>query len=139
LCVAFPVLLALAFDLTAETLVYRCTTPGGGVEFRQHPCGKGTDGQEVTVEDRKTGWIPPEAPEVQSEKKANDTAGSKPKAGKRGDAASSKARREEQCWKKRQLLEEVNWKLRRGYKPSKGVALRRKRRTYEEYIARFCE
>ncbi len=38
-----------------------------------------------------------------------------------------------------QRLEEVNWKLKRGYKASQGNKLRRKRRVYEDYISQLCK
>ncbi|MEA3275483.1 MAG: hypothetical protein U9Q81_09400 [Pseudomonadota bacterium] len=129
--------LTTAVDLGAQTRVYRCTNSLGEIEFRQHPCDSDMSGREVTVEDRKTGWTPSELP---SEAGADRT--KKPRGNPRTAASKQPApaaRNEEQCWKKRQLLDEVNWKLRRGYEAGKGVVLRRKRKTYEAYIDRFCE
>jgi hypothetical protein len=54
------------------------------------------------------------------------------------DADGSRDKRDEKCFKKRQQLEDINWQLRRGYKPSKGDRLRHRRRAYEEYLRRYC-
>jgi len=129
--------LALGTNLAAETRVYRCITPDGEIEFRQRLCADGTVGQEIAIEDRKTGWTPPKTQERGKIKGAGEPRGRKRKAD--GRKGSDQARREEQCWKKRQLLDEVNWKLRRGYKAGKGVELRRRRRAFEDYIGRYCD
>jgi hypothetical protein len=129
--------LALGANLAAETRVYRCTTPDGEIEFRQRPCADGAVGQEITIEDRKTGWTPPKTEERRKIKGAGESRAGKRKARRR--KGPDQTRREEQCWKKRQLLDEVNWKLRRGYKAGKGVELRRRRRTFEDYIGRYCD
>lgn len=121
----------------AETRVYRCTSPDGGIELRQRPCPEGTEGDEILIEDRRTGWNPSTTEEGEKPKGTGGPGKPKRKSKKRNESAA-KARHDEQCWKKRQLLKEVNWKLRRGYKPGKDVALRRKRETYEDYIRAFC-
>lgn len=129
--------LSLAADGAAQTRVYRCTMPNGEIEFSQRPCAAGASEQELDVEDRRTGWTPPQpTAEPAAKPKRKSGSGKKPGSPSR---KSAEARREERCWKKRQLLDEVTWKLRRGYKAGKGVALRRKRRSYEDYIDRFCK
>lgn len=133
--VAAPLLLHLAADLAAETSVYQCTTPGGAVEFRQRPCDQDSDERNLIIKDRKTGWVP-SSPQNDSKPKAREQS-SKRRSSARG--GSDKARREEQCWKKRQLLDEVEWKLKRGYKASQSNKLRRKRRVYEDYLRQFCK
>lgn len=129
--------LFLSANAATQTSVYRCTSGDGAVEFRQLPCAGGSDEESLVIEDRKTGWTP--GPSGTSAKRKT---ASKPRKRTNTSAAkgsSSQARKAEQCWKKRQLLEEVNWKLRRGYKASQGVKLRRRRQTYEDYIGRYCE
>jgi hypothetical protein len=127
----------LSSPIFAETSVYRCSTPDGKVEFRQTACGDGSEEREITVEDEKTGWKPQAARIEKKPKRAEKSGTRKRKADRTRQA--SQARQEETCWKKRQALEEVNWKLRRGYKPAAGVKLRHKRRVHEEYLRRFCE
>jgi hypothetical protein len=114
----------------AGTTVYRCVTPNGDIELRQSRCPDGADEEELSVQDRRTGWIPP-----------SDADEGAAVVGKRRNASiddPARTRRDEQCWKKRQQLDDVNWKLRRGYAPSKGDVLRHKRRSYEDYIDRYC-
>ena len=125
-----------ASNVVADTSVYRCSAPDGKVEFRQTACVDGAKEREITVEDRMTGWKPPE---TRIEKKTSGArkSGARKRNTEKDDQAA-RARQEEKCWKKRQALEEVNWKLRRGYKPATGVRLRHKRRVYEEYLGRFC-
>jgi len=47
-------------------------------------------------------------------------------------------KQDEKCWKKQQQLDRVKMKLRQGYKPVQGDRLRKKRRSYEDYLSRFC-
>jgi hypothetical protein len=128
--------LTLAANVLADTNVYRCRAPDGKIEFRQTSCATDTDEDEITVEDRKTGWEP-KLTKIEKKTKSSKKSGSRERQAVKEDAAL--AQQEKQCWKKRQLLDEVNWKLRRGYKPPTGVKLRRRRRTYEDYIRRFCK
>jgi len=113
------------------TSVYRCLAPDGAIEFRQTLCSAGADGEEISVDDRKTGWTPPtkavDGPKRNDARRARDH-----------DAGDSKDKRDEKCFKKRQQLQDINWQLRRGYKPSKGDSLRHRRRAYEEYLTRYC-
>jgi hypothetical protein len=129
--------LLITTNVNAETNVYRCTSPSGAVEFRQLPCADGSDEQELVIEDRKTGWKPTAAGVGGTRK--NSSKQSKRKRNAESKVGASRAGRTEQCWKKQQLLEEVNSKLRRGYKAQQGIKLRRKRRAYEDYISRFCD
>jgi hypothetical protein len=95
----------------------------------------GTEEREVRVEDRKTGWKPPRV-ESPARRQAPRARGRNGKAPATSDMAA--ARRADQCWNKRRQLEEVNWKLRHGYRPVEGVKLRRRRQSYEDYIGRYC-
>lgn len=134
--VAIPLLLLLITGgLYADTSVYRCTTLDGAVEFNQFPCADGASEQEISIQDRKTGWVPSDTPRRQTTKKPGKSRNRKRKTSGADQAA---ARREKQCWNKRQLVEEVNRKLRRGYKAGQGVKLRDRRRGYEDYIRKFC-
>jgi len=131
-----PPALLLAANNATQTSVYLCTTPQHAVEYSQFPCARGSDEESLIIEDRKIGWTP--APTEQGTgTQAVDTP---QKHEKRSPikADSSRLRREEQCWKKHALLEDVNWRLRRGYTAKQGTKLRRKRQTYEDYIAHYC-
>lgn len=132
-----PLILLISPNVCAETLVYRCFTPEGEVEFRQSPCSDDTEEQEIRIEDRKTGWEPSHTKVERRSKGSTKSSSRKRKTDK--DSRAAQAKREEKCWKKHQLLDKVNWKLRRGYKPATGVKLRRQRQEYEAYIRQFCE
>lgn len=133
MAIVLAFVLAAAGGSRADTSVFRCTSADGSIEFRQHPCPGA--GDEIIIEDRAIGWTPPAGgTTADQDKKAPRQR--KPASAEAGAAAARK--RDDQCWNKRRQLEEVNWKLRRGYAPAKGVDLRRKRRSYEDYIDRFC-
>jgi hypothetical protein len=131
--------LLIAVDVAtavADTDLYRCVAPDGKVEFRQTVCAGDAGQEEVRVKDRMTGWEPPKPKLEESEKDSERSSRSEGNS-KKDDA--DRDRQEKQCWKKRQQLDEVNWKLRHGYKPAAGVKLRRRREEYEDYIRRFCK
>ena len=111
-----------------STRVYRCTGEDGRVEFRQGPCSDGVQ-QELEIEDVEVGWDAP-AVEVKVKKR--------PKRSSRPSSSSNDKRLREKCLKKRQQLENVNRKLRRGYKAGQGADLRHKRRQHEEYLDQIC-
>ena len=136
LAILSPLILGQCANLRAETSVYRCTTPDGRIEFRQSSCQGDSEEKEVWIEDRKTGWEPARTKIERSSQGSRKS--HRRKSGGARASRSARAKQEEKCWKKRQSLDEVNWKLRRGYKPATGVKLRRKRRQYEAYIHEFC-
>jgi hypothetical protein len=130
-------LLVSAPQVLSDTSVFRCTSPDGAVELSQRPCANDAFEEQLLIEDRRTGWDPSltgSSGETGSKGKRRK---SKSKSKEKGSAR--RVRREEQCWKKEQLLDEVSWKLRRGYKPAQGIKLRHKRQAYEDYIRRFCD
>lgn len=119
--------------LAESTKVFRCTREDGHMEFRQIPCREGSQ-QELEIEDVMVGWEAPAATVELSKKRA------KPKS--RKTSASSRRNKEKQakdCFKTEQRLENVNRKLRRGYKAGQGSDLRHQRRQYEAYLGRFCQ
>jgi hypothetical protein len=120
-----------------DTTVYRCTGENGSVELSQFPCPAGMENEEITVTDRETGWVPPSPGSSTNEKRS-----ARSKRSGSGQTQAQKAavdaRRADKCWDKRRLLDEVNWKLRHGYRPVEGIKLRRKRQSYEDYLDRYC-
>jgi hypothetical protein len=121
-----PVLvLMLAANVFADTDVYRCIGPDGKVEFRQTACAIDAKEDEIRIDARKTGWDPTP---TQVDKKTKGPKKSRSREHKAVEEDTAQVRQQQRCWKKRQLLDEVNWKLRRGYKPAMGVKLRRRRR-----------
>ncbi len=120
-----------------DTTVYRCTGENGSVELSQFPCPTGMRNEEITVTDRETGWVPP-SPESVAEKKPSPGSKRSGSGQTQAQKAAADARRADKCWDKRRLLDEVNWKLRHGYRPVEGIKLRRKRQSYEDYLDRYC-
>ena len=123
----------LIVDCQADsTLVFQCTLGDGRVEFRQTLCADG-DQQELEIKDVKVGWEAPTATVKLTKKSAKKA---------RKSSGSSSRRKEKQakdCFKTEQKLENVNRRLRRGYKAGQGSDLRHKRRQYEAYLGRFCQ
>lgn len=131
-------LLAALFGLSGagsadSTRVYRCTGEDGQVEFRQGPCVEGLQ-QELEIEDVEVGWEAPAAT-VERNGRPRKTAAKKNRI---SSSRTDQKKREEKCLKTEQRLENINRKLRRGYKAGKGADLRHKRRQYEEYLDRLC-
>jgi hypothetical protein len=128
-----PALFCLSCPGFADiTRVYRCTGEHGQVEFRQGPCVDGSSQQELEIEDVKVGWEAPAAT-VEVKKRPGKTT-----AKKSSSPSGNSKKQEEKCLKTEQRLENINRKLRRGYKAGKGADLRHKRRQYEEYLDRLC-
>jgi len=129
----FAVLAVSSIRAPAGTTVYSCEDAEGRIEFRQQPCTPDVVENAVSIEDRRTGWVPP----VEQPKAASSP---RPAVGGRKASRQSAAgsRQADRCWEKRRKLADVNRELRRGYKPSRGDKLRHRRRTYEAYIDRFC-
>jgi len=122
-------LMFLGAGTAVAAKMYRCDDGNGGIEFRQSVCTEGRQ-REVEVRDVKMGWDAP-IPEVRIKEK------DKPKNRAR-KASKSRAKTDQQCFKKQQQLESVNRKLRSGYKAGKGADLRHRRRQYEDYLSKFC-
>jgi hypothetical protein len=136
LVAALLALLTTAAAAPAQTTVHRCTGPDGAVEFRQQACPEA--GEEIVIEDWRTGWVPPsggETDERTEDPPRRDEPARRPAA--TGNEAAER-RRQEQCWNRQRQLDEVSAKLRRGYAPARGDDLRRKRRSLEDYLRQFC-
>lgn len=107
--------------------LYRCNIEGE-IEFRQTACEAGDETlQHVT--NINSGLTPSEPVlrhETVSEK--TDTVSQR-----ESPSVSEKA-----CWKKRQLLDRVESRLRTGYRASQYQRLHRRQEEYEDFIRRFC-
>lgn len=119
---------------THAATYYRCMLLDGSVEFTQRPC-VGGGGSTVAVEDRLIGWESPGyAPlSATSSKKSKKSSKAKLRV-----AQKNRKKREKACFKKKQSLENVNRRLRAGYKAGQGKKLRHRRRQIEEYLDAFC-
>jgi hypothetical protein len=130
--------------LAAEPSVYRCTAADGSIEFRQFPCHGRDDSLLLELDDRRSGWTPPDPKTVFTEEPKRAKRDASPRSSK--DAAREAAkdaavdrRWQEKCLKKQHQLDEVKRKLRAGYKASEGQRLRHKRAEYQEYLEKFCD
>lgn len=117
----------------ASAAIYRCD--GDPPVFQDSPCGStaisaagSTPG--AGVRDAEQAWLQQRARQRLAGRAAKATGRA---AGRRGDD-----RQEQQCWKKRQRLDQVRARLRRGYKPAQGDRLRRQRKAYQDYLFRYC-
>jgi hypothetical protein len=130
------VICALLPVVAAGAQVYRCSDPSGVPRFQSGPCADG--GEALQLGEPAARWEPLRPGERRlweqtrrSEMRRRAPA-TKPRAGP--ERASQRS-----CWQKRQRLDAVAAKLRRGYKPAQGERLRRRRDELQGFIARYCE
>lgn len=126
----------LVLQGTARSAVYRCELADGSLVFQQSACYSGDEALDMpplnTLGDglRKSEqrWLKKRT--AKPRRKFVQAPGT--------DSASEKLRVAEKCLKKEQKLNQVQAKLRRGYKPAQGEKLRRRRDDYSEYLRAFC-
>lgn len=118
--------------------VYRCPQPDGSISFQQQACAEG--GTRVETGEAQAVWASLRSGErsLVEQYRERDKAILKHKQQISRSRKKPASADERSCWKKRQQLESVSAKLRRGYKASKGNELRRKRDSYEGYLRSFC-
>jgi hypothetical protein len=126
-------LLFLGSSSYAGTRVYRCQDAAGRTEFRQTPC-PGAEGVPLSLDAPRIGWIKPESSRTQRERVRPPAAVTASAVPQRPSPAQQR-----RCWKREQRLQQLQRKLRQGYKPSQGERLRRQRDEQEAYLRRFCE
>lgn len=114
--------------------VYRCVRPGRVVSFQQIPCNG--DSEPLEIRDRRSGWsaLRPGEKALLQRYRHKDAAHSH----RARSARNRPARDEPACRRRRNQLDEVRARLRRGYRLKEGEALHRKRESHEEYLRRFC-
>ena len=116
--------------LSAGETVYRCTDEQGRVLFQQTPCAE--KGEVIDIEVDSSIWSP-----VTNAKKILAKGVKKPRKKTRVSRTRSNSQ-DKVCWKNKQKLERIHWKLRKGYKPAQGERLRQQRRELEAYKKEFC-
>ncbi len=124
-----PLDLAWVASLSAGdgTTFYRCTIEGR-VEFRQTACEAGEETVQQVV--NGSSGIYPAEPALRLKTPSE-----------KADTISSKRTREtdeKACWKRRQQLEQVERRLRAGYRPSQYQRLHERQREYESYLRSYC-
>ncbi len=131
--------LLLFAPLQAAT-VYRCVQPDGSLSFQQQACAG--QGGKIESGEVQTSWSPLRKGEVKLFKAYLDADEAryqrKLRLWKTQSGESTKTVETRSCWSKRRQYESARAKLRRGYKPSQGSALRRKRDAAQDYLQRYC-
>jgi len=122
----------------AET-VMRCQLPDGRVSFSDRPCQSGIQ-HVLELEDQKVGWEAPRTPlKIERKSQRERKQQSNRQAAALRVARKEKARKKKDCWKKKQKIERIQERLRRGYKAGQGRTMRYKRRELEDYLREFCK
>jgi hypothetical protein len=134
-------MLCILFSDVCHADIYQCEGADGEPSFSQSPCGSFTrliPAQDdrprraaVGIRDSERAWLESrnQVDRRPAKRKASTTS---------GNAAARKRKAAHACRSKRQSLAAVRAELRRGYKPARGEKLRRRRASYEDYLATFC-
>ncbi|WP_457665691.1 DUF4124 domain-containing protein [Thiolapillus sp.] len=137
--ICFFTLVSFLSANTQAAQVYRCVTADGSISFQQQACeGKGT---RMESGEAQAVWTSLRAGEhsLYDQYRKRDKARLKHKQRQMTKSRSASGTADEKsCWNKRQQLESVSARLRRGYKASQGNELRRRRDSYEDYLRAFC-
>ncbi len=118
--------------------IYRCQQADGSISYQQQACS-GT-GEQVETGDAQTAWAglrPGEKALYEGYRRRDRERLARRKAARKVARGKSSAD-VRVCFAKRQKLDDVNARLRRGYKAGQGEKLRRRRDNYEAYLRRFC-
>ena len=119
--------------------VWRCPQADGTLSFQQAAC----DGERVETGEAQATWASLRGEEARLyegyRKRDRERLERQRRAERRALAARAPSRAAETtCYKRKVALENVQAKLRVGYKPAEGDRLRRRRGQLEEYLRRFC-
>jgi hypothetical protein len=119
--------------------VYRCTGPAGEPLFSHSPCS--VAGSTSAIRRGSSGNAAPGLRAAELDwlaGRARDRAqAGQPRAKPSTKPATRKADKND-CARRRMSLDDINARLRRGYKPSQGERLKQRRRVLEDYIATVC-
>jgi hypothetical protein len=133
-----PVLLLVPGNIHAAE-VYRCPQENGRISFQQQACQTG--GERIETGEVQSGWVALRKGEkslYDSYRQHDRNQLERKKAALTKNRNRAKQADKRTCWKKQKQLDAVSSRLRAGYKPSQGEALRRRRDYYEEYLRNFC-
>lgn len=126
---------ALAAAPATATQIYRCEHASGPPSYQQVPCRGGGGPVELSPPAARWEGLREGERQLLERYRREDARPAKRRARKARDDRPS----ERSCWQKRQRLERVSAKLRRGYKPAQGERLRRSRDELYEFIRRYCD
>lgn len=121
-----------------ETII-RCQLPDGRVSFSDRACSSGVQ-DELKFKDQKVGWEAPRTPlKLKRKSKREKQKQARRKATALRRAKKEKARKKKDCWKKKQQIDRIQERLRRGYKAGQGRTMRYRQRELEDYLREFCK
>ncbi len=122
----------------AETII-RCHLPDGRVNFSDRPCRSGIQ-DELKFKDQKVGWEAPRTPlKLKRKSKRERQKQARKKAAALRRAKKERARKKRDCWKKKEQIDRIQERLRRGYKAGQGRTMRYRQRELEGYLREFCK
>jgi hypothetical protein len=125
----------LAFSLPLQTAgVFRCDLEDGSVSFQFRVCDQGRQKQvRVPVVNEIRALPAAEIKRLSGSKKS-------PRRAARKVVSGSSVDRKQQlsCWKREKQLEDVRYKLRRGYKALQRDGLQRAEQRHQEFLDLFC-
>jgi len=127
-----------AVPAAAGSQVYRCRGPDGAIEFRQEPCPPGSQGEAMAIDEGHTGWVPTPADQGAAPGGAQAPRHKAP-AKRRSAGSSARERRELECRKKRERVEDIDRRLRLGTKARQGADLRNRRGRLEDFLRDHCD
>lgn len=120
--------------------IFRCVGASGEPSYRQQPCDAATAigsrsapavGPAQGLRASERAWLDERHARRRQQTRPSNRSAARP-------AARHADRQAYRCRNKRRALDAVKAKLRRGYKPSQGDKLRRRRRAHEDYLSTFC-
>ena len=132
---AIIILFITSASAFAAERIFRCVGADGGISFQRTQCA--AEGAPIVVDSVQGGWTSLREGEKSLLKSYRERDA---RLRQRSRKAARKTRSGETtaCWNKRKRLDAIQARLRRGYKPSQGESLRRKRDNYAEYLKKFC-
>ena len=133
----FPLLLVPTVACPAE--VYRCLASDGSISFQQTACQEA--GERIQTGEAQAVWVSLREEErklYESYRRRDRKRIEAQRKAERKQVARRKEKGATTCYNKQHSLDEVQAKLRTGYKPAEGDRLRRRRDYLEGYIRRFC-
>ncbi len=137
-CLLIWIVLWLNLPAESAETVIRCHLPDGRVSFSDRPCRSGIQ-NELEFKDQKVGWEAPRTPlKLKRKSKRERQQQVRRKAAALRAARKEKARKKRDCWMKKQKIDRIQERLRRGYKAGQGRTMRYKQRELEAYLREFC-
>ncbi len=131
--------LLISLSIGATETVIRCQLADGRVSYSDRPCSMGAQ-DELRFKDQKVGWEAPRTPlKLEHRSKRERKQQSRKQAVALRMARKERMRNKKDCWKKKQKIERIQERLRRGYKAGQGRTMRYRQRELEDDLRAFCK